>query len=63
MDRFKEDNDELLEKDVYHVLSGQATGWAVMAEKVREVDEEKVKDAKEDIDTLLVFVRDTICTT
>lgn len=28
-----------------------------MAKTVRDVDEEKVKDSKEDIDTLLVFVR------
>ena len=28
-----------------------------MAKTIREVDEDKVKDFKEDIDTLLVFVR------
>ena len=28
-----------------------------MAKTIREVDEDKVKDYKEDIDTLLVFVR------
>ena len=28
-----------------------------MAKTVRESDEEKVRDTKEDIDTLLVFVR------
>lgn len=28
-----------------------------MAKTIREVDEYKVKDYKEDIDTLLVFVR------
>lgn len=27
-----------------------------MAKTVREIDEEKIKDAKEDIDNLLVFV-------
>ena len=42
--------------DVRYVLSGQPTGWAAMAETVRAYDEEKVKDTKEDIDTLLVFV-------
>ncbi|KAI0683949.1 hypothetical protein BC835DRAFT_1294492, partial [Cytidiella melzeri] len=41
--------------DVRYVLSGQPTGWAAMAETVRTYDEEKVKDTKEDIDTLLVF--------
>ena len=39
-----------------YVLSGQPTGWAAMAETVGAYDEEKVKDTKEDIDTLLVFV-------
>ncbi len=33
------------------------TGWAAMSKTIREVDEDKVKDYKEDIDTLLVFVR------
>jgi hypothetical protein len=42
--------------DVRYVLAGQPTGWAAMAETVRAYDEEKVKDTKEDIDTLLVFV-------
>jgi hypothetical protein len=42
---------------VKYVLSGQPTGFAAMADKMREYDEEKVKDVKEDIDTLLVFVR------
>jgi hypothetical protein len=41
---------------VKYVLSGQPTGFAAMADKMREYDEEKVKDVKEDIDTLLVFV-------
>jgi hypothetical protein len=42
--------------DVRYVLAGQPTGWAAMAETVRAYDEDKVKDTKEDIDTLLVFV-------
>lgn len=33
------------------------TGWAVISRTVRDGDEVKVKDCKEDIDTLLVFVR------
>ncbi|KAI0759604.1 hypothetical protein BC629DRAFT_1056791 [Irpex lacteus] len=37
------------------VLSGQPTGWTAMARSVRDFDEEKVRDCKEDIDTLLVF--------
>jgi hypothetical protein len=41
---------------VRYVLAGQPAGWAAMAETVRAYDEEKVKDTKEDIDTLLVFV-------
>ena len=28
-----------------------------MAKTVRDIDEEKIRDTKEDIDTLLVFVR------
>lgn len=39
-----------------YVLSGQPTGWAAMASVVRDFDEEKVQDCKEDMDTLLVFV-------
>lgn len=35
---------------------GHPGGWCAVAAKVREFDEEKVKDTKEDIDTLLVFV-------
>ncbi|KAI0758592.1 hypothetical protein BC629DRAFT_1109790 [Irpex lacteus] len=42
-------------EDVRYVLSGQPTGWAAMATKVREFDEERIKDTKEDMDTLLVF--------
>lgn len=44
---------------VQYVLSGQPTGWVSIAANVREYDEAKVKDTKEDIDTLLVFVRVT----
>ena len=43
--------------EVQHILLGQPTGWAAMANAVREYDEERVKNCKEDIDTLLVFVR------
>ena len=32
--------------------------WQTIAKSVREIDEEKIKEAKDDIDTLLVFVRD-----
>lgn len=47
---------EARDAEVRYVLSGEPTGWTAMAAKVREFDEEKVKDTKEDIDTLLVFV-------
>ncbi len=40
-----------------YVLSGQPTGWAAMAQTMREYDEDKVRFTKEDIDTLLTFVR------
>lgn len=33
------------------------TGWSAMSKIVREVDEQKIQDYKEDIDTILVFVR------
>lgn len=42
---------------VQYVLSGQPTGLAAMANAVREYDDERVNSCKEDIDTLLVFVR------
>lgn len=32
-------------------------GWSTMAKAVKEVDKQKFKDIKEDIDTLMVFVR------
>ena len=34
-----------------------STGWHNMVKAVREVDEERVEDVKDHIDTLLVFVR------
>ncbi len=34
-----------------------SSGWAGMSRTVREVDEDKIRGCKEDIDTLLVFVR------
>lgn len=40
---------------LYASASG-LTGWAAMAKTVRDFDEEKIRDCKEDIDTLLVFV-------
>lgn len=43
-----------------YILAGQPTGWAAMAKVVRDFDEEKVKDCKEDMDTLLVFVSNRI---
>lgn len=35
---------------------GQLTGWASIDKAVRDHDEQRVKDCKEDIDTLLTFV-------
>lgn len=49
---------DTLEKTIQLVLAGQPTGWTAMAHAVRNFDEEKVKDCKEDVDTLLVFVCD-----
>lgn len=39
------------------VLPGQAVGWAAIEQSVRDFDEQQVQDYKEDIDTLLTFVR------
>ena len=41
---------------VQYIPSGKPTGLAAMANAVREYDDERVKNCKEDIDTLLVFV-------
>lgn len=51
------ESDQNTEPKVQYVLSGQLTGMAAMANAVREYDEEQVQNCKEDIDTLLVFVR------
>lgn len=47
---------DIPERKTKLVLSGQPTGWTAMAHAVRNFDEERVKDCKEDVDTLLVFV-------
>ena len=54
-DKHEESSDS--DTNVRYVLSGKPTGWSAMATEVRNYDEERVKDTKEDIDTLLVFVR------
>ncbi len=40
-----------------YVISEMSSGWSEMAQTVKEVDDGKIRDCKEDIDTLLVFVR------
>ena len=35
---------------------GQPTGWAAMAEDIRKYDEDKIKECRDDIDTLMTFV-------
>ena len=47
--------------EVRYVEVSPPSGWQTMAKTVREVDEDKVKDCKEDIDTLLVFVSRQSC--
>ena len=37
-------------------VANNDSGWAALAKSVREIDENVVKDYKEDIDTILVFV-------
>ena len=36
-------------------------GWAGLVDMYRVYDESRIKDAKEDVDTLLVFVRTFLC--
>ena len=38
------------------VFPGQTVGWAAAEQSVRDFDEQQIKDYKEDIDTILVFV-------
>ena len=38
-------------------IEPERTGWARIYDLVRQVDKDRVADIKEDIDTLLVFVR------
>ncbi|KAJ3546211.1 hypothetical protein NM688_g5540 [Phlebia brevispora] len=44
-----------VENNIRYVAVGNPTGWAGIAKTIRDVDEDKIKDHKEDIDTLLVF--------
>lgn len=57
------DDDEpvatLSEEPIKYVLSGQPTGWAAMAQVMRDFDQERLEDCKDDMDTLLVFVSTT----
>ena len=46
-----------LKPQVQYVISGKPTGMAAMANAVQEYDDERVDSCKDDIDTLLVFVR------
>ncbi|KAJ3528798.1 hypothetical protein NM688_g7945 [Phlebia brevispora] len=43
------------ESNTRYVFGGNPSGWAGIAKTMRDVDEDKIKDYKEDIDTLLVF--------
>ena len=51
-----QDSSTVKEPETKYVLSGQPTGWAAMSKEVREFDEEKIQNSKDDVDTLLVFV-------
>lgn len=46
------------DKPVQVAIAGDPKGWTAMAKIAREHDQERVDDTKDDIDTLLVFVRD-----
>ncbi|KAI0758598.1 hypothetical protein BC629DRAFT_1295748, partial [Irpex lacteus] len=41
--------------NIRYVLTGKHVGWAALYSMIKETDEGKVRDAKEDIDTVLVF--------
>jgi hypothetical protein len=47
--------DEIL--TAIRALAGQQSGWASMAQNIREYDEDRIKDVKDDIDNLFIFVR------
>lgn len=39
---------------------GAASGWSKVGKTLQDIDEEKIRYCKEDIDTLLTFVRITL---
>ena len=41
-------------------IEPERKGWAQLVDMYHKYDEDRIRDAKEDIDTLLVFVGDTI---
>ena len=41
-------------------IEADRKGWAALVDKYREYDQTRIQDVKEDIDTLLVFVRTSI---
>lgn len=47
--------DMILERDLKYE-GDVTTGWSALARTIREIDEEKIRGCKEDVDTLLVFV-------
>lgn len=42
--------------DAPKITDDTESGWAAIAKSIQDVDEQKIKDYKEDIDTILVFV-------
>ena len=41
---------------IQHESLAKLDGWAKIDRTIRQLDEDKVRDCKEDMDTLLVFV-------
>ena len=41
-------------------IEADRKGWAALVDKYRDYDQTRIQDVKEDIDTLLVFVRTSI---
>ena len=53
-----QDNFKSTDDDIHRVrIEPERTGWARIYDLVRQFNKDRVIDVKEDIDTLLVFVR------
>lgn len=46
-----------MQENIRYVQVPDPSGWPTMAKTVRDADIDRIADCKEDMDTLLVFVR------